>query len=44
MTYPNSSGVLGTLVKLMKAQIPFRTAGMIKHLSFSLEGNKVNSS
>ena len=32
--YPNSSGVLGTLVKLMKAQIPFNTAGIIKHLIF----------
>lgn len=33
-TYPNSSGVLGTFVKLMKAQIPFKTAGIIKHLIF----------
>ena len=31
-SYPNSSGVLGTCVKLMKAQIPLRTAGMIRHL------------
>lgn len=31
-TNPNSSGVDGTWVKLMKAQIPFKTAGIIRHL------------
>lgn len=34
-TYPNSSGVDGTWVKLIKAQIPFKTAGMIRHLRYT---------
>lgn len=36
-TYPNSSGVEGTWVKLIKAQIPFNTAGMIRHLQYNIE-------
>ena len=35
--YPNSSGVDGTWVKLIRAQIPFKTAGMIRHLRYDIE-------
>ena len=38
-TNPYSSGVDGTWVKLIKAQIPFKTAGIIRHLQYTLFHN-----
>jgi hypothetical protein len=38
LTHPYSSGVLGTCTKLIIAQIPLSTAGMVKHLMVGCVG------
>jgi hypothetical protein len=41
LTHPYSSGVLGTCTKLIIAQIPLSTAGMVKHLLEGCVGHRI---